>query len=341
MRASTDRGPAVLVALTLVAFLAAGATVVAGPARAAGRLEKPELVVAIAAPGATYLPTFLAMEETAGVEGLTLKLAMIGGGPQTAAALASGSVDVAVTALNIVVNMISAGHPVRVFYAGSSQAEFEWFARAGIRSWGELDGKTVAVSAPGSLTDGLTRRALMKHGVRPGQSVALMSSGAAAGRFAALKAGRVDAAILLPPFTWAAEAQGFTRLGTQTGEIAPTWPRTVFAARERFLAEHPATIRALLRAHVQAIRLGSANPELAIRLLGKHVRDEAQYHERAYREAMPTFDERGRLPAAAMPIFWEMAIETGDVGEAWPESRFLDRRYIDSFESWAPDPKRP
>jgi hypothetical protein len=51
--------------------------------------------------------------------------------------------------------------------------------------------------------------------------------------------------------------------------------------------------------------------------------------------------ERGRLPAAAMPIFWELAVEADEVGEAWPESRFLDRRFIDSFEAWAPDPARP
>jgi NitT/TauT family transport system substrate-binding protein len=340
MRVSPVRRPVDLVALTLMGLLA-GLTLVAARAEATGPLEKSEVIVAIAAPSATYLPTYLALEETARAEGLTLRLAMIGGGPQTAAALASGSVDVAVTALNIVVNMISAGQLVKVFYAASSQAEFEWFARDPAKRWQDLQGKTVAVSAPGSLTDGLTRRVLSKHGVRPGVSVALVSSGATATRFAALKAGRVDAAILLPPFTWSAEAQGFTRLGTQASEIAPTWPRTVFAARERFLADHPATVRALLRAHVRALRLGRANPELAIKLLGKHVRDEVQYHERAYREVMPAFDERGRLPAATMPLFWELAIEAGEVTEAWPESRFLDSRFIDSFEAWAPDPARP
>jgi hypothetical protein len=27
---------------------------------------------------------------------------------------------------------------------------------------------------------------------------------------------------------------------------------------------------------------------------------------------------------------------TGDVTEPWPESKFLDRRYIDTFDQWAP-----
>lgn len=341
MRARLDGGHAVFVPLTFTAALVLAATVGAAAAPATALPEKTRLVLALAAPNAVYLPVYLAIAETARVEGLTLQLVTIGGGPQTAAALASDSVDVAVTSLSVVVNMISAGLPVRAFYGAGSQAEFEWFARPGIRSWGDLPGKTLAISGPGSLTEVLTRRVLRKHGVASGQNVALVSAGAAASRFAALQAGRVDAAVLAPPFTWSAEEHGFTRLGTQAGEIAETWPRSVFVAKDAFLDRHPATIRALLRAHVQAIRLARASRDVALRTLGKYLRAEPQYHERAYREAMPGFDERGRLPAAAMPLFWDTAMAAGEVTEAWPEPRFLDRRFIDSFEDWAPDPVRP
>ena len=47
-------------------------------------------------------------------------------------------------------------------------------------------------------------------------------------------------------------------------------------------------------------------------------------------------DERGRLPAAEMPGFWETSIAAGEVTEARAESKFLDRRLIDSFDDWAP-----
>ena len=339
----TPLGRPVRIIATAAAF--AGAVLLpippVAPAPGAQAPEKKDLVVAIAAPGSSYLPIYLMADETARPEGLTLKVAYIGGGPQTAAALASDSIDVAVTALNIVVSMISAGHGVRMFYSAGSHAELEWFARPAIRSWPELRGKTIAVSGPGSLTDLLTRRALVKHGLSPGSDVALLSSGASQPRYTALKAGRVDAAVLLPPQTWTAESDGFTRLGTQVTEIAGTWPRAVFAAKESFIAGNPATIRGLLRAYVHAVRLARANPEVAIRSLGRHVRDDAQYHERAYRDALAGFDERGRLPAAAMPVFWETSIAAGEVSEAWAESRFLDRRFIDSFDDWAPAPGRP
>jgi len=51
---------------------------------------------------------------------------------------------------------------------------------------------------------------------------------------------------------------------------------------------------------------------------------------------MPGFDERGALPTKFMPVFWDLAVQSGDVKEPWPESKLLDRRFIDTFDSWAP-----
>jgi hypothetical protein len=37
-----------------------------------------------------------------------------------------------------------------------------------------------------------------------------------------------------------------------------------------------------------------------------------------------------------MPVFWSIAVAAGEVEAPWPESRFLDRRLIDTFDRWAP-----
>jgi hypothetical protein len=37
-----------------------------------------------------------------------------------------------------------------------------------------------------------------------------------------------------------------------------------------------------------------------------------------------------------MSTFREIAIAADDVTKPWPESRFLDRRFIDTFDQWAP-----
>jgi hypothetical protein len=37
-----------------------------------------------------------------------------------------------------------------------------------------------------------------------------------------------------------------------------------------------------------------------------------------------------------MPVFWEVAVAAGEVDAPWPEARFFDRRFVDSFAAWAP-----
>ncbi len=226
----------------------------------------------------------------------------MGSGSRVAVAVASSSIDIAAASLSDVINLIAADQPVKAFYAGGFHADFEWFARPGIGSWREMRGRTVAISTFGSLSDFLTRHVMRRHGLAPGHDARLIRAGETGNRFAALKAGRVDATILLPPFTWYSEELGFTRLSSQAAEIASAWPRVVLFAREQFLAENVHTLRRFLR---------------------------------AYAEAMAGFDERGRFPVDVMPIFWEIAIATGDVKEPWPEPRYLDRRFIDTFDQWA------
>ena len=61
-----------------------------------------------------------------------------------------------------------------------------------------------------------------------------------------------------------------------------------------------------------------------------------KYAERAYAEAMPGFDELGRLPEKAMPIFWSLTVAQGIVKTPLPDAKIIDRRFIDTFGKWAP-----
>jgi hypothetical protein len=37
-----------------------------------------------------------------------------------------------------------------------------------------------------------------------------------------------------------------------------------------------------------------------------------------------------------MTVFWRILAAAGEVSEPWPEARFLNRRFIDTFAEWAP-----
>jgi NitT/TauT family transport system substrate-binding protein len=307
-----------------------------GFAHAGAAPEKPRLTVGLAGHTKSYLTLYVARERTAQSEGLELELVAFGGGSRAAAAAVSGSVDVGLASLDTLISAVSGGQPIRAFYGGFNHADFEWFALPGVATWEDLRGRTVAVSAYGSLTDFLTRHVLRKHGLEPGRHVHIMQGGGPSTRWQALRAGRVGAAILQTPLKWQAQADGFTRVGTQAEEIGREWPTNVMFARDEFLERHPWTVRALLRAHVRALRLVRSDRELGISVLMRSMKVGRPEAERSYDDAVAGFDERGRLPAQVMPIFWEIAVAAGEVVTPWAESRFLDRRFIDTFETWAP-----
>jgi hypothetical protein len=42
----------------------------------------------------------------------------------------------------------------------------------------------------------------------------------------------------------------------------------------------------------------------------------------------------GRLPQKSMKIFWEIAVQAGDVKEPWPESKWLDETFLKTQDQW-------
>jgi NitT/TauT family transport system substrate-binding protein len=282
------------------------------------------------------LPFYLADERTAREEGLDLEVVSLGGGPRVAAAVASGSIDVGVIALSTLVNLVLAGQPVKGFYAVNARAAYEWFGREPVRAWGDLRGKSVGVTTLGSATELLTRHVLRRHGLEPGRDVTLLAVGEQRTALAAVRTGRVDAAILTAPATWIAAGEGFTRLGTQADEIGPVWPRVILAAREEFLTRDEKVVHALLRAVVRGIRLARADRGAAVDLMVGRLKYERPVAERGYQEVVAATDERGALPTHGLPLFWSILAGAGEVPGPMPEARFFDPRFVDTFDAWAP-----
>jgi NitT/TauT family transport system substrate-binding protein len=321
---------------SVVRALASGALLLVAGVAGADELKRSRLVVGLARETEFALPIHLAADHARRDGGLTVEVVSFGGGSRAAVALASDSIQVAVISLDGAVRLIEAGQPVRVFYAGISHVLFEWYARPEIKSWADLRGRTMGISSFGSLSDHLTRHVLRRYGLEPGRDVSMVQSGELATGLAALRAGRLDSVALAHPFTWMAQEAGLTRLGTQAAEVAESWPRNVFLAKGRLLAAEPATFRAFLAAYVTALRGLRADQAGTIDQLVARFKLDRRHAERLYPDLLAGFDERGRLPQAVMPLFWDISVAAGDTDAPWPEERYLDRRFIDSFAEWAP-----
>ena len=85
-------------------------------------------------------------------------------------------------------------------------------AKPEIKNIEDLKGKTIIIGGAKDITRIFTERMLEPHGLKSGD-YDLVFAGATSARFAALKSGAVDAAILTVPFNFYAESAGYTNLG--------------------------------------------------------------------------------------------------------------------------------
>jgi NitT/TauT family transport system substrate-binding protein len=319
-------------------FIAGAAALAATPlpALAAGPPERPNLKIGLALNAATFMPLYLSAAKTAKDEGLNVQVIPFRGDAEVAQALVGDSIDISAQSLTGLLNMVTSNQGVIGFYSGFYQANFSWLAIPSIKSWADLKGKSMGISTFGSETDALTRHALQRHGLVPEKDVQMVQAGGSPSAIQALRAGRLTASILTAPFKWQAQEEGMTLLGTQAQEVSPQWPIHMIMAKTSFLAANPNTIVAVLRAHVNAIRLARSNKDFAASVLMDQLKLTKANADRSWDEIVPGYNERGTLPDKGMPAFWQIAEADGTVKAPLPVDKFLDQRWIKTYSQWAP-----
>jgi NitT/TauT family transport system substrate-binding protein len=127
--------------------------------------------------------------------------------------LAAGSLNFAInTGLVDPIRAIEKGAPVAIVRIEVQGPPYILLGRSSIKSMKDLKGKTISLGGAKDITRIFVERMLAPEGVKPGD-FDMVFAGATSARFAALQSGAVDAAILAPPFSFRAEAAGFTNLG--------------------------------------------------------------------------------------------------------------------------------
>ncbi len=117
-----------------------------------------------------------------------------------------------------------------------------------IRTLADLKGKTIAINAPGNILYLLVASVLAEHGIPPSQ-VHFVTSFAFPAMAGALRAGKVEAAVLPEPFASAAELQYGAVPLTDLDQGATTqFPIEGYAVTKAWAHTHPKTLAAFYRA---------------------------------------------------------------------------------------------
>lgn len=162
--------------------------------------------------------------------------------------LAAGSLDAALSAgLVDPIYAIDKGAAISLVRLEMQSSPYALIAKPTYKKIEELKGKTLMVDGPKGITRIFVERMLAAHGIKRDE-VDLVFVGATAARFQALQTGAIDATILLPPFSFAAEAAGFTNLGL-TVDYSRELPFSAAVVNKNWAAKKPDAMRKLLAVH--------------------------------------------------------------------------------------------
>lgn len=127
---------------------------------------------------------------------------------------------------------------------------FTIVSKPDIRVPADLRGKKIAISRIGSATHVAVRSTLERYDLRSDRDFVIIQSGGQAERFAALRAGVVDAAIISPPFNLVARRLGFNDL-IDLSEKGVPYALQQIGVRKDFMERHPELVSRFLRGIVE------------------------------------------------------------------------------------------
>ena len=202
--------------------------------------------------------------------GLDVNLIFIPGGPTAAASMLAGEVQAVAMAGPAVVTSNLAGTDLVMIAGMVNTFAFQIVTVKGIISAQQLKGKRVGVNRFGTAPDIAARFALRRMGIDPSE-VTILQLGEQSTRLMAMKAGQLDAAIVLPPITTLAQREGMHVL-MDMSELGAEFQITGLASGQGFINKSRPSALKLMRAFVEGIHFYKTRKKESMGIIAKYMR---------------------------------------------------------------------
>jgi ABC-type nitrate/sulfonate/bicarbonate transport system substrate-binding protein len=166
---------------------------------------------------------------------------------------------------------------------------------------------------------------LIPNGVKP-TDYDMLFAGATSARFAALRSGAVDAALLTVPFNFYAESAGFTNLGF-TFDYLPAMPFAGMAVNRNWAAANPGQIEKFLGVYNKSIAwfTDASHRGEAVRMMEETSKldhaDVAKAYDFLHDKNL--FEPTGKVSKAKLATVVDALQELGDIPSGFPVERLL------------------
>lgn len=277
--------------------------------------------------GPTHWPIHIGLKKGYyAAENIKLDLVFIQSSGAVLQQLAAGSLDTVLSAgLTDPINAIDKGAPISIVRLEMQLAPYAINAKAQHKKFQDLKGKIVMVDGPKGITKMYLERMLAAHNMKS-NDVDLVFAGATSARFQALQSGAIDATILLPPFSFAAEAAGFSNLGL-IADFAKDLPFTGAAVNKNWAGKNPDLVRRFLGVHNKSVAffLDRKNRQEAIDIMVEASKLKPDVIEKTYDflHSRPFIEGSGRVSKVKVGALLAALKAQGDLQGSTDVERFV------------------
>jgi NitT/TauT family transport system substrate-binding protein len=245
--------------------------------------------------------------------GLTADITSLGSGAAVFAAVLGGSADFGAGSLFPVFSAYAHGLPLRIIAPASlyvsDHADTLLLVQkdAPFRQPSDLAGKTMGADAPNDIYSTSTRAWVDAH---DGKSLKIVELKASA-QLSSLDSGRIDMAVLKPPYlTQALDTGKFRVFGKPLDGIAPRFLLSCWVASVDFIQKNPAVVSNFVAGLTEAAKYTNANQAATVDLVAAFTGQDAGSLGRGVRSITA---ETVSLPEIQRPL--DFAVKTGIIDQ--------------------------
>lgn len=249
-------------------------------------------------------------------------------------ALMSGELQFVLASGPVVVDSALRGSGAVYVAGGMSTLDFVLVTRPEIKTAEQLKGGTVGLSAFRGANPTATRFALQKLGLES-KDVSLIVVGGTSERIASLRLGKIHGTLFSPPQNITAQREGFNALA-DVAELGLPFVHIGVATTRNFIRDNPETLRRYVKSHLEAIALMKTDREMAVKTLGKYLRQikERDVLVKSYESAAPDNRiSRKQYPnLAGLQMALDLVSEDNPKAKSAKPEDFVDSRFIKELD---------
>ena len=247
-------------------------------------------------------------------------------------AIVSAEVNIGLMGGSAVITSNLAGSDAVMIAAGQVSTDYSMVTNPKIKTAQQLKGGIIGVASVVGSAMTATQYALQKLGLTL-KDVTLLVVGGTPERLAALRTGRIEATLLSPPTSFAAENEGYNIL---VPVISMPLPYNSIASTRRFVRENPEVTRRFIKAHLETVYLLKSDREGGVKTLAKYLRrtKDRPLLERSY----DLSTGEGILPRKQYPTLAGIKTVLDTLVKTYPKAAnarpedFIEAGYIKEFD---------